>query len=271
MNEKLTRQYSIGYDTSSVKAAPPLPPPMMRSSPQTPPFNVQEPESERELEAEQSQTAGLEEAEEAVPLSQAKPKVHSASSIPAKSQQPPPPPRVVAPQVEQEKKQAPAAATPSPQPTAPEKEAATTETSDSKFEFSSQELLRRLTQQSQTSHLLAPKSMTEMAKVMGSRVFGFMKNLPVTTARITVKLFRAIGRGAIQFVKQPSVAFSWWEKIVQVTKKEAVHYWNGSKLLFADTRYATRLVLKVLQGYSLSRRERIMVRVADACFSTSTC
>lgn len=39
-------------------------------------------------------------------------------------------------------------------------------------------------------------------------------------------------------------------------KKEAKHYWLGTKLLGKDVRIASRLVSKVLQGKALTRRER---------------
>jgi LETM1 and EF-hand domain-containing protein 1, mitochondrial len=44
----------------------------------------------------------------------------------------------------------------------------------------------------------------------------------------------------------------WWG----VVKKEAKHYWLGTKLLGKDVKIASRLVRKVLAGKSLSRRER---------------
>lgn len=44
----------------------------------------------------------------------------------------------------------------------------------------------------------------------------------------------------------------WW----LVIKKEARHYWLGTKLLWKDVRIARRLASKVLRGTTLSRRER---------------
>ncbi|KAL4423518.1 hypothetical protein ABPG77_003651 [Micractinium sp. CCAP 211/92] len=44
----------------------------------------------------------------------------------------------------------------------------------------------------------------------------------------------------------------WWV----VIKKEAKHYWVGTKLLAADVKIASRLMGKVVQGKTLSRRER---------------
>lgn len=47
-------------------------------------------------------------------------------------------------------------------------------------------------------------------------------------------------------------------------KDEAKHYWFGTKLLFTELRIATRHLSRVLQGHSLSRRERKqLVRTAN--------
>lgn len=42
-----------------------------------------------------------------------------------------------------------------------------------------------------------------------------------------------------------------WQKV----KKEAQHYWDGSKLLAAEVRISWRLALKMTAGYELTRRE----------------
>lgn len=43
-----------------------------------------------------------------------------------------------------------------------------------------------------------------------------------------------------------------WQKI----KKEAVHYWDGTKLLGFEVKISTKLALKMAAGYELTRRER---------------
>ena len=51
-----------------------------------------------------------------------------------------------------------------------------------------------------------------------------------------------------------------WTRI----KDEAKHYWFGTKLLFTELKIATRHLSRVLQGHSLSRRERKqLVRTAN--------
>lgn len=47
------------------------------------------------------------------------------------------------------------------------------------------------------------------------------------------------------------------ERIVHELK----HYYNGFKLLFIETKIAFRLFRRVLNGYTLTRRERKQVRV----------
>jgi LETM1 and EF-hand domain-containing protein 1 len=43
--------------------------------------------------------------------------------------------------------------------------------------------------------------------------------------------------------------------LMQKIKKEAQHYWDGTKLLAAEVRISSRLALKMAAGYELSRRE----------------
>jgi len=48
---------------------------------------------------------------------------------------------------------------------------------------------------------------------------------------------------------------SLWERFVHELK----HYYNGSKLLFIETKIAFRLLRQVLNGHTLTRRERKQV------------
>ena len=45
-------------------------------------------------------------------------------------------------------------------------------------------------------------------------------------------------------------------KMWKHVKEEVVHYWNGSKLLVTEARLAMGIVRRILQGYTLTRRER---------------
>lgn len=47
--------------------------------------------------------------------------------------------------------------------------------------------------------------------------------------------------------------------IGQKIKKEAQHYWDGTKLLATEVKISSRLALKMAGGYELSRREQRQV------------
>lgn len=46
-----------------------------------------------------------------------------------------------------------------------------------------------------------------------------------------------------------------WQKV----KKEAAHYWDGTKLLVAEVKISSKLALKMAAGYELTRREHRQV------------
>lgn len=87
-----------------------------------------------------------------------------------------------------------------------------------------------------------------------------IKQILQSTVRITqmtVQWLIALPARIIKFYSLPkseraATYAGWW----LVVKKEAKHYWYGTKLLGKDARIASRLVSKVLQGKTLSRRER---------------
>lgn len=51
----------------------------------------------------------------------------------------------------------------------------------------------------------------------------------------------------------------WHKRAWAVVKKEAAHYWAGTKLLGQEIKISSKLQYKVLQGGSLTRRERRQV------------
>ena len=56
---------------------------------------------------------------------------------------------------------------------------------------------------------------------------------------------------AVEKKKEEHKKLTIWQKV----KKEAAHYWDGTKLLGAETRISFRLALKMAAGYELTRRE----------------
>eukprot|EP00887_Chlorella_sp_A99_P005186 scaffold1.g5186.t1 len=73
------------------------------------------------------------------------------------------------------------------------------------------------------------------------------------TARFLASAPGRIARfAALPRAERKATYARWWG----VVKKEAKHYWVGTKLLAADVKIASRLVGRVLKGKTLSRRER---------------
>ena len=59
------------------------------------------------------------------------------------------------------------------------------------------------------------------------------------------------GEKQLEKKKEEQKKLTMWQKV----KKEAAHYWDGTKLLGAETRISFRLALKMAAGYELTRRE----------------
>lgn len=56
--------------------------------------------------------------------------------------------------------------------------------------------------------------------------------------------------------KKENAKLTIWQKV----KKEAAHYWDGTKLLGVEVKISTKLAIKMAAGYELSRREHRQVR-----------
>lgn len=61
---------------------------------------------------------------------------------------------------------------------------------------------------------------------------------------------------AKSLVESEPPKLSLWEKI----KHEAQHYWDGTKLLGYEIKVSTKLLLKLISGYALSRREQAQLQ-----------
>lgn len=57
-----------------------------------------------------------------------------------------------------------------------------------------------------------------------------------------------------------------WKKV----KHEAQHYWHGTKLLVSEVRISSRLQWKILQGETLTRRERRQVKYSSSLVTSSS-
>lgn len=52
--------------------------------------------------------------------------------------------------------------------------------------------------------------------------------------------------------------------VMQKIKKEALHYWDGTKLLATEVKISFKLAVKMAAGYELSRREHRQVRLSSS-------
>jgi LETM1 and EF-hand domain-containing protein 1, mitochondrial len=59
--------------------------------------------------------------------------------------------------------------------------------------------------------------------------------------------------------KEEDKKLSIWQKV----KREALHYWDGTKLLVTEVKISSKLALKMAAGYELTRREHRQVRIVD--------
>lgn len=71
------------------------------------------------------------------------------------------------------------------------------------------------------------------------------------TSRVTSGIISA-GHYTVDLIKNPKRT---WESI----KAEAHHLWLGSKLLWVETKVASNILSRLLQGHGMSRRERMQL------------
>jgi len=96
-----------------------------------------------------------------------------------------------------------------------------------------------------------PRTPAQDAKVMSE--------LSAESATV-VEAQSALGKDVEVLKKKGEKKLTLWQKV----KKEAAHYWDGTKLLATEVKISTRLALKMAGGYELSRRESRQVRVTLA-------
>jgi LETM1 and EF-hand domain-containing protein 1 len=61
--------------------------------------------------------------------------------------------------------------------------------------------------------------------------------------------------------EEEKIKLTLWQKV----KKEAAHYWDGTKLLTTEVRISSKLALKMTAGYELTRREHRQVCHPSNC------
>lgn len=80
------------------------------------------------------------------------------------------------------------------------------------------------------------------------------KATEVTEKKLESAAGQTVPKEAAVVVKKP---------IIQRIKDEALHYYHGFRLLFIDIRVSSVLVMKVLRGGTLTRREYNLVSVCS--------
>jgi len=104
------------------------------------------------------------------------------------------------------------------------------------------------------SHLIVPRSFPSHKPLLLSR-YQSTKSAPAAAPTATPAPDAKTGPPATP--KEPALPLSTrvWKKV----KHEAQHYWHGTKLLVSEVRISSRLQWKILQGDTLTRRERRQV------------
>ncbi|KAK9846594.1 hypothetical protein WJX81_007347 [Elliptochloris bilobata] len=103
--------------------------------------------------------------------------------------------------------------------------------------------------QSRLRQQFAETSWAERVRSLASTAFSAVRVAAVFSVTLPGRMARFLSR---PWAEQKEVYRGWWA----TAKKEARHYWLGTKLLGADIKIASRLVYKVLNGATLTRRER---------------
>lgn len=92
-------------------------------------------------------------------------------------------------------------------------------------------------------------SISQRAKQVSNAISRGVQVTLVFVASIPGRLYKF---ASLPRQERKAIYSRWWN----VAKKEAKHYWLGTKLLWKDVKIASRLASKVLHGRALSRRER---------------
>lgn len=87
---------------------------------------------------------------------------------------------------------------------------------------------------------------------MSSAAVKFLSSIPKTV----LGALKSLGVFTVAAIRDPKLLRAKWDELVKATKEVLHHYWMGSKLLWADIKTTRAILGRVLEGNSLSRRER---------------
>lgn len=111
------------------------------------------------------------------------------------------------------------------------------------------------------------KNPTPITTSIARKTNATIQAMPGKIREISSKTKSGLASALTEMVRNPKVVKDWSKTAGEVVKHALHHYWIGTKLLWADISTATRLVLKVTKGYTLTRRERAqLVRTAGDLF-----
>ncbi|KAF4614737.1 hypothetical protein D9613_003009 [Agrocybe pediades] len=104
------------------------------------------------------------------------------------------------------------------------------------------------------SHLILPRSLPHHKPLLLSRCQSTKPAQAPSTTNTSTAPAPDAKTGPPATPKEPPLPLSTrvWKKV----KHEAQHYWHGTKLLVSEVRISSRLQWKILQGDTLTRRER---------------
>lgn len=107
---------------------------------------------------------------------------------------------------------------------------------------------------------LKPRQFSDIANDLSAKIRQILLKIPPLLWRTTLY----ISDKTIEFLRNPLVVKDWGSNIKAWAKKEMKHYWAGGKLFWADLKSAMRIMRRVVQGHSISRREKMQLRRATA-------
>lgn len=124
---------------------------------------------------------------------------------------------------------------------------------------STSQMLRELERKKEDLHL-KPRQFTDIMNDAKDKMIQLLMKIPPLLWKCGV----FVSNKSLEFIKNPMIVKDWYQHISVVVKKEAKHYWSGAKLFFADIKSSLRIIKRVVQGHSITRREKMQLRRAFA-------
>jgi len=124
---------------------------------------------------------------------------------------------------------------------------------------STSQMLRELEKKKEDLNL-KPRQFSDISNDVSTKLKKIIMSIPPALWRAALY----VSDRSFELLRDPMVAKDWAAHITAFMKKEAKHYWAGGKLLYADLKSAVRIMWRVFQGHSISRREKMQLKRATA-------